>query len=113
MTEFTPSEARVAIDYCNARTTRDPSVTMHEADAEFDRMIDLVKREAIWEFVSYQSAEYRKHSGNAVEEDIALAVGRFGVPLESFYGDDVSISQLSDYLIAEIQRQKERLNEHE
>lgn len=51
MAEYTPSEARVCIDYCNAVVARrfsmcDPGVGMARADAEFDRFIEKVKRDA-------------------------------------------------------------------
>lgn len=51
MAEYTPSEARVCIDYCNAAVARrfsmcDPGVGMARADAEFDRFIEAVKRDA-------------------------------------------------------------------
>ena len=50
MAEYTPTEARVCIDFCNAATTRKgPSgdtLTMEEADQAFDRFIARVRRDA-------------------------------------------------------------------
>ena len=41
----------------------------------------------IVDFVNLQSEISRKHSGDADDEDIALAIGFFGVPAEMFFGE--------------------------
>ena len=45
-------------------------------------------QKAIAEFISRQSVAYRKHSANAIAEDMVLAVREFGVPVEAFFDDD-------------------------
>lgn len=54
-----------------------------------DAQIKDIQQKAIAEFVNKQAEEYKKHSANAIDEDIALAMGWFGVPLRAFYDLDV------------------------
>lgn len=46
------------------------------------------RQQAIVDFVGRQSVAYHKHSGDAVTEDMVLAVREFGVPVEAFYDDE-------------------------
>lgn len=64
----------------------------------------VIKQRAIADFVAKQSVDYQKHSGLAIQEDIALAIGWFDVPLSMLYDDDFKISQLSDEALAQIVR---------
>lgn len=47
-----------------------------------------VEARAIAAFVAYQSAEYRKHSSDAVREDMVVACARFGVDPAWFFTDE-------------------------
>ena len=42
-------------------------------------------QQGIADFVNRMSAEYRKHSGEAVQEDMLMAVAFFDVPPSAFY----------------------------
>lgn len=71
-----------------------------EDGENFDRWLATVRRAALVEFIEIQSVEYRKHSGNAILEDIALAVTRFGVDPLAIYGDDRHVPDELRALIA-------------
>lgn len=56
--KFTPSEARVAVDYMHARMSRNPNISMEEADAEFDRLLSMIREEAIEYYKYTQEGEH-------------------------------------------------------
>lgn len=62
--DYTPSEARVCIDYCNAAIRRKgpggQRVDIEEADAAFGRFIEAVKRDAAREALDGLAAEARE-----------------------------------------------------
>lgn len=57
MADYTPTGARVCIDFCNAATTRKgpggDTLTMEEADQAFDRFLVRVRRDA-WDACYHQ-----------------------------------------------------------
>ena len=63
------------------------------SSADYDARL---RAEAVADFVNRQSVLYRKHSGDAVYEDMVLAVSEFGVPAEAFYDDPEEAQRLRD-----------------
>lgn len=70
-------------------------------------MIDkrYVRQAAIADFVNKLLASYKKHSGNAANEDVALAIGYFDVPVELIYNDSNELA-LSDEVLGMIVRHR-------
>jgi hypothetical protein len=67
--------------------------------AEHDRQ---VRAEAIRAFVGRQSVVYRKHSGDAVTEDMVLAIRELGLQAYDFYDDKEGQGWLSGRVAAAI-----------
>ena len=71
--------------------------------------LHIIRSNAIADFVNEQSVRYRKHSALAIEEDIALAIGWFGVPIDEFFEPEYVKNfenDASDFLLASITRLK-------
>ena len=66
-----------------------------------------IMQDGIATFLNVTMERSRKHSGEANLEDMAAAVGYFGVHIDEFYESDDPFSsfEASDYFLAELHRQ--------
>lgn len=69
------------------------------------------QKAGIVEFVGRQSVAYQKHSGNAITEDMTLAVIEFGVDPAAFYGG-TDVDDGTRWLEAEVMRARADRLEH-
>lgn len=66
--------------------------------------LSFLRKQAIADFVNEQAVRARKHSGESISEDIALAVGYFDVSLDQIYDEDTTLVSLDDFTLAQIIR---------
>jgi hypothetical protein len=110
MTEYTPTTEEVIRGFSAPPYKLEPrrgdesfavylsrmSIESHEhqmlSEAAIRRWLAAHDREvaaaAVAEFVGRVGVAYRRHSGAALEEDIAIAISEFGVSAEQIYGDE-------------------------